>query len=128
MLCLIEVHKPLPDIRRSRAGSINSVNRSDLSDSQFWLDGPGSPADSPGMNTAAPLYLERRDPARNMARFYALELAVDLLGDMVVIRRWGRIGTRGRQVAVACDGLDTATQTLKQIENAKRRRGYRERS
>jgi predicted DNA-binding WGR domain protein len=33
----------------------------------------------------------RRDPARNMARFYHLGLQADLLAGWSVVREWGRI-------------------------------------
>ena len=79
------------------------------------------------MTDQYPLYLERRDPARNMARYYSLELRTDLLGDVVAIRRWGRIGSVGRQITVPCPSIDVAMTALKQLEHAKRQRGYRER-
>lgn len=41
-------------------------------------------------------YLTRHDPDRNMARFYALEVAPDLFGGVVLLRHWGRIGGKGR--------------------------------
>jgi hypothetical protein len=36
--------------------------------------------------------LRRRDPGRNMDRFYSLLLRQTLFGDHVVTREWGRIG------------------------------------
>lgn len=79
------------------------------------------------MTDPYPLYLERHDPARNMARFYVFELQTDLLGDVIAIRRWGRIGSIGRQITVPCPTADVAITVLAQLEAAKRRRGYRER-
>jgi predicted DNA-binding WGR domain protein len=35
------------------------------------------------------------DLARNMARFYSMEVERDLFGRVVLVRRWGRIGTAG---------------------------------
>ena len=43
------------------------------------------------------LYLTRIDPEANMRRYYRLELAADLFGGVVVLRQWGRIGTRGQE-------------------------------
>ena len=40
--------------------------------------------------------LQRRDPARNMARFCALSLQADLLAGWSPVREWGRIGRAGR--------------------------------
>ncbi|MBD1206186.1 MAG: WGR domain-containing protein [Rhodobacteraceae bacterium] len=75
------------------------------------------------------IHLVRCDPSRNMARFYRLELCQTLFGEVVLIRRWGRIGTigRSREVVISetdlTDGyraiLDAAVQT-------KIRRGYLE--
>ena len=39
--------------------------------------------------------------ARNVARFYALMIERDLFGRTVLVRRWGRIGSRGREGLVA---------------------------
>ncbi|WP_206245750.1 WGR domain-containing protein [Novosphingobium terrae] len=36
------------------------------------------------------------DPARNMARHYAIDTSRDLFGAIIVDYRWGRIGTRGQ--------------------------------
>ena len=33
-----------------------------------------------------------RDPARRMARFYALSVQADLLAGWSLVREWGRIG------------------------------------
>ncbi|MFT3688970.1 WGR domain-containing protein [Paenirhodobacter sp.] len=51
------------------------------------------------MNTPPPpaVVLTRRDAQRNMARFYAVEVQEDLFGGGVLVRRWGRIGTQGRE-------------------------------
>src|SRR4051795_12059649 len=43
------------------------------------------------------LVLRRVEPERNMARFYALMIERDLFGHVVLVRHWGRIGTRGRE-------------------------------
>ena len=45
---------------------------------------------------ANPVYLERREPALNMARFYAVTVNPTLFpGEWVLVRRWGRIRTSG---------------------------------
>jgi predicted DNA-binding WGR domain protein len=46
------------------------------------------------------VYLTKIDAARNMARFYSLDLQPDLFGGWALVRRWGRIG-RGGQVRSA---------------------------
>lgn len=40
--------------------------------------------------------IHRRDPSRNMARFYALSVQADLLTGWSLVREWGRIGRPGR--------------------------------
>lgn len=72
------------------------------------------------------MILTRIEPERNMARYYQIEIEPDLFGGVVLVRRWGRIGTMGltrrewhreRPEAVAAGELWL---------RAKRRRGYRE--
>jgi predicted DNA-binding WGR domain protein len=58
------------------------------------------------------LYGERRDPRRNMARFYALEITGDLLGGIRLERRWGRIGQRGRLAVEMFPTLSEAQTAL----------------
>jgi predicted DNA-binding WGR domain protein len=43
------------------------------------------------------LYVERIEPEKNMARFYALAVQPTLSGEVSLVRSWGRIGTRGQQ-------------------------------
>src|ERR1700757_4472213 len=43
------------------------------------------------------LVLERVDRTKNMARFYVLSIEPTLFEDLALVRRWGRIGSAGRQ-------------------------------
>ena len=43
------------------------------------------------------LVLERVDRAKNMARFYVLSIEPTLFEDFALVRRWGRIGSAGRE-------------------------------
>jgi predicted DNA-binding WGR domain protein len=72
------------------------------------------------------LVLHRVDPNMNMARFYALSLENSLFGDILLVRRWGRIGTHGRVRFDWFDTLVDAANALSRIAAAKVRRGYRE--
>ena len=74
------------------------------------------------------LYVERRDPSRNMARFYALSIEETLFGQARLVRRWGRIGTIGRMVQHSFDDEDEAVQLFLALLRAKRNRGYRPRA
>ena len=49
------------------------------------------------MTTTLPVYLERIDASRRMARSYAIRVERTLFGDWAVIYQWGRIGARGRR-------------------------------
>jgi predicted DNA-binding WGR domain protein len=51
--------------------------------------------------------LRRIDPARHMARFYAMGVQPDLFGCIILTKQWGRIGTHGRRV-----GESHATEAL----------------
>ena len=42
------------------------------------------------------VHLARIDPARNMCRFYRLDVQPDLFGGFAFVKEWGRIGARGR--------------------------------
>ena len=46
------------------------------------------------MQTIRHIHLECIDPSRNRRAFYEIRAETDLFG-LIIIRRWGRIGTRG---------------------------------
>jgi predicted DNA-binding WGR domain protein len=68
--------------------------------------------------------LRRIDPAKNMSRFYSLEVERDLLGRVVLVRRWGRIGTAGKIRLDEHKGEAEALAALIAMQKAKQRRGY----
>ena len=69
-------------------------------------------------------YLQRRDPARNMARFYEVNVAPTLFGETSVVRSWGRIGTQGRSTLETCGSAETAELAAAKAIRAKLKRGY----
>lgn len=69
-------------------------------------------------------YLERRDPGRNMARFYAVSLAPTLFGPCAVVREWGRIGSPGTVRTEWFETGSQARQAADQLIGSKTRRGY----
>ena len=75
-----------------------------------------------------PLYLTRRDPACNMARFYELAVEPSLFGNWLLVRRWGRIGTHGRSRLMSYDSRNEAEQGLAHLADRKLQRGYRDQS
>lgn len=70
------------------------------------------------------LYVERRDPARNMARYYALSIEPTLFGEVCLTRRWGRIGARGQAKYQSFEREEEAVQLFLGLLRSKRKRGY----
>ena len=70
--------------------------------------------------------LYRVDPDLNMARFYQVEVLPDLFGDIIVERRWGRIGGRGQCRTASYSSIHSAEMTASKLVRAKEGRGYRE--
>ena len=68
--------------------------------------------------------LRRIDPAKNMARFYAMNVQFDLFGAIMLMKQWGRIGTGGRIVGEPYPSVDLACSALQRQAERKRRRGY----
>ena len=103
------------------------MNRRQPIDSKLSLDAMASIGD-PCRMTSTPhhLYIERRDAARNMARFYALSIEPTLFGDVCLTRRWGRIGTRGQMRAMSFSHEEEALAQFAKIQRQKASRGYRE--
>ena len=77
-------------------------------------------------NAETPLYLERIDPSRNMARFYAISVQPTLFGELSLVRRWGRIGARGRDKIETISEPDEIADARGRIERQKRGRGYQD--
>ncbi len=71
------------------------------------------------------VYLERFDPARNMARFYRVEIRPTLFGEWAVIRQWGRIGTHGQAREEWFSSIHEAQIVQASRIARKQRRGYR---
>lgn len=70
------------------------------------------------------IHLTRVDPARNMARFYALHLAPGLFGDWTLVKEWGRIGQGGTLRTETFTDAGAARTALEQAIARKLRRGY----
>ncbi len=68
--------------------------------------------------------LHRIDAARNMSRFYRLDLQPDLFGAWSVVREWGRIGRPGRIRSDAYPTQAEASARLQRQRAAKQGRGY----
>lgn len=70
------------------------------------------------------LHLNRIDPEQNMSRFYRLIMQHDLFGNVSLIRVWGRIGSRGRQIIDTHADECGAMNALIEMAYQKQRRGY----
>ena len=66
----------------------------------------------------------RIDEARNMRRFYHLNIEPDLFGGALLLKQFGRIGVRGRIMAERYDSEELAPGALQKQAERKRRRGY----
>lgn len=71
------------------------------------------------------LYVERRDRAKNMARFYSLSIDANLFGELCLTRRWGRIGARGQTMIHHFEREQDAVVLFLDLIRQKRARGYR---
>lgn len=72
------------------------------------------------------LLFHRIDPTRNMARFYALAIEPTLFGDLSLVRHWGRIGTKGRQIIELHADYSRAFDALERHAARRCERGYHE--
>jgi predicted DNA-binding WGR domain protein len=71
------------------------------------------------------VHLELIDPRDNRLKDYQIDLDRDFLGDFVVIRRWGRIGTDGQETR---EGYATETEAhaaIRKLCTEKLNKGYR---
>jgi len=73
-------------------------------------------------------YLERHDPARNMARFYTVKLSPTLFGEWALVREWGRIGSPGTVREEWFPSGIEAEGALSRALKQKQSRGYRMRT
>ena len=71
-----------------------------------------------------PIHLLRQDAARNMARYYHLELRPDLFGGVVLNRRWGRIGANGQSKLEWFADPAAAQEASAALLARKTKRGY----
>jgi predicted DNA-binding WGR domain protein len=68
--------------------------------------------------------LRRIDSAKNMRRFYRLDVQPDLFGQWCFIREWGRIGRVGQVRMVPYATATEAHDAVAMQQRVKERRGY----
>lgn len=71
------------------------------------------------------IYIERTEPAKNMARYYAMEISGTLFGEACLTRTWGRIGRRGQSKMEHFGSEGEAVDLFLELMRKKRKRGYR---
>ena len=71
------------------------------------------------------IYLERREPARNIQRFYAITVTRTLFGSWALVREWGRIGQGGTVRETWFETEGAARAAGEQWRERKEKRGYR---
>lgn len=69
-------------------------------------------------------YLEKRQPAQKMARFYRIAVMPNLFGEWTLYREWGRIGQGGQVRMDWFEDENQAVAALVILEASKRQRGY----
>jgi predicted DNA-binding WGR domain protein len=74
------------------------------------------------------LYVERSDASMNMARYYAMSIEANLFGDICLLRKWGRIGSKGQIMVHHFDREEEAVRLFLDLLRQKRKRGYRPRA
>jgi predicted DNA-binding WGR domain protein len=68
--------------------------------------------------------LTRIEPARNMRRYYRLDVQPDLFGQWCCIREWGRIGAAGQTRIIPYSTPLEAQAALDRQRHRKERKGY----
>ena len=69
--------------------------------------------------------LVRREPARNIQRFYAILVTPTLFSAWAMVREWGRIGQPGTVRETWFETEAAAIEAGAKIRRQKERRGYR---
>ncbi|TKA84372.1 WGR domain-containing protein [Sulfitobacter sp. 15WGC] len=69
-------------------------------------------------------YLEKRQPMKNVARFYRMAVLPNLFGEWMLCREWGRIGHSGQVRMDWFVDEEQAVAALIALEASKRQRGY----
>ncbi len=71
------------------------------------------------------IHLERREPARNIQRFYAITVTRTLFDDWALVREWGRIGQPGTVRETWFETETAAIEAGEKVRQRKEKRGYR---
>jgi predicted DNA-binding WGR domain protein len=69
-------------------------------------------------------YLTRTDPARNLKRFYIVDVTPTLFGEWAVLREWGRRGSPGTLRLDSYRRREEAQSAEERTMKRRLRRGY----
>jgi predicted DNA-binding WGR domain protein len=101
------------------------MNRRRPTDSELSLDTESFIGDDPAMMIQPyQLYVERTEPSKNMARYYAMSIEPTLFGTACLTRRWGRIGKKGQEKVHHFQREEDAVHLFLDVLRQKRARGY----
>ena len=70
------------------------------------------------------MMLRRVDPTRNMSRFWSARLQPSLFEEVLLVRNWGRIGSRGQERSYWFSTRQAALAAFNKLTATKCRRGY----
>lgn len=66
----------------------------------------------------------RNDTAKHISRFYRVEISANLFQEFSVLREWGKIGSKGRQIIRLFPDLLSASKAADTVRETNLRRGY----
>lgn len=72
------------------------------------------------------LVLHRVDPEQGIRRFHSLMIEKDLFGTVRLVRNWGRIGSKGREVVEEFETDTAAGKALEKAAEVLRAQGYQD--
>jgi predicted DNA-binding WGR domain protein len=73
-------------------------------------------------------FLTRSDPAKNLHRFYVVQLAPTLFGDWSLCREWGRSGSPGTVRLTSFERFEEAEKAKARAIKRRLSHGYTERA
>jgi predicted DNA-binding WGR domain protein len=66
----------------------------------------------------------RTDPTKPASRFYRVEISANLFQEFSVLREWGNVGGKGRQIIRLFPDLLSASHAADRIRETTLSRGY----
>ena len=66
----------------------------------------------------------QNDPTKRTSRFYRVEISANLFQEFSVLREWGRVGSKGRQIIRLFPDLLSASKAADNVRETNLRRGY----